>query len=136
MLLSSSKSLENEPGLLLANTVAELSITHTLPVLLVNTTCKTLSLRRGTPVAKVQAINCSHVSSVDKTQIDLPIRRIKGNSSYSKDFSSVDAPDEYKEQVINLLTKNSDLFTDTDAELSHTDTVKMKKDTGIIHTLL
>ena len=37
---------------------------------------------------------------------------------------------EYKDKIEPLIVRNSDLFASKDTELGHTDTVKMKIDTG------
>ena len=48
----------------------------------------------------------------------------------SVDFNQVDVPDEHKSTVIKLLQRNADIFASNDAELGHTDIIKMKIDTG------
>ena len=48
----------------------------------------------------------------------------------SETFNEVDVPYEYRSQIINILKTNADIFAQTDSQLSHTDTVRMKIDTG------
>ena len=45
-------------------------------------------------------------------------------------FECVDVPDKYRQEILDLLKTNADLFAQKDSEPSHTDTVKMKINTG------
>jgi len=47
-----------------------------------------------------------------------------------EDFKEIDVPIEQHTDIVRLLKRNSDLFAKKDADLGHTDTVKMKIDTG------
>ena len=121
--------LGNEPGLLLANSVVNLKSNYKIPVMLVNTTCKTLSLKQGTPIAVIRSLNSVNITTIDKQGIKSPITS-ENIPADDKTFDCVDVPLEHKSQVIKLLQKNRDLFAETDAGLSHTDTVTMKINTG------
>ena len=107
-----------EPGLELEETVTNVGTTGTLPIMLVNKTDKMYRLRRGAVVGKLE-----HISV---------IATVKTTPDQTEDFdpSEVSAPEEYKSVVTELIEKNSDLFAQTDHDLGHTDTVKMKIDTG------
>ena len=127
-----SGALGNEPGLLVTNCVAKLSGNRRISVMLVNTTNKTLSFKQGTPVAHISQLVSSNIQAVDKLSTQDLIRSPKqaGSSKHDHDFDDVDAPSEFKQRIIRLLRRNSDLFAKSDADLSHTDTVRMKLDTG------
>ena len=117
-------SLQSEPGLLMTNTVAKLSRNRRIPLLLINTTNKTLS-KRGTPVARIRSLGVSEIASAIQADKDSQI-----SSKHTNEFNKVDVPLEHKSGIIKLLDKNADLFAKTDADLGHTDTVRMKIDTG------
>ena len=112
----------HEPGLLVTNSISKLRNNRHVPVVLVNTTNKAYTLRKGCPIAKLEQVDLASISSVSQTKTQ------KQNSKL--DFSQVDAPQLVKQQLFELLQSNSDLFAQQDSELSHTDTVKMKIDTG------
>ena len=119
-----SRSLGSEPGLLITNTVAKLSKNRSVPLLLINTTNKTLSIKPGTPIARISPVSVSEITYVHQTD-NIQIGSITDNNEFDK----VSVPSEHRSQVIRLLERNRDLFVKTDAELSHTDTVRMKIDT-------
>ena len=118
-------SLQTEPGLLMTNIVAKLSRNRRIPLLLINTTNKTLSIKRGTPVARIRPLGVSEIASAIQADKDSQI-----SSKHTNEFNKVDVPLEHKSGIIKLLDKNADLFAKTDADLGHTDTVRMKIDTG------
>jgi len=125
-----SGSLSNEPGLLMMDSVSRLRGNRRLYVMLVNTTNKTFSFKQGTPVASIKIINANQVTSVDK----LPNKTEQQIGSIDKadlnKLDNLDVPDKYRNRVMNLIKGNCDLFAQTDAELGHTDTVKMTINTG------
>ena len=123
----------NEPGLLMMNSIAKLSGNHRLPVMLVNTTNKTLSFKSGTPVAYISLIHPTEVMAINKKipgKLSSPEKSGNVNNLDICELDNLSVPPEHKNQVIDLITKNIDLFANTDVELSHTDTVRMKIDTS------
>ena len=113
-----------EPGLMVSNSVAKLTKLRALPIMIVNHTNKTIRVKRGCVIAKIEAIECKQVNSLDS---------IKAQSFRmdKKDWTSdVDVPESYKSTIVTFLEKHQDLFATKDSELGHTDTVKMKLDTG------
>lgn len=56
--------------------------------------------------------------------------KVQASEGHLETFENVDVPEEYKEKVLSLLQGNADLFAQKDSQLSHTNTVKMKIDTG------
>ena len=61
-----SSLVSNEPGLILTYSVAKLSENKCIHVLLVNTTNKTLSFNKGTPMASVKQVDSADINSVGK----------------------------------------------------------------------
>ena len=123
----------NEPGFLMMNSIAKLSGNHRLPVMLVNTTNKTLSFKSGTPVAYISLIHPTEVMAIDKKfpgKSSSPEKSGNVNNLDICELDNLSVPREHKNEVIDLITKNVDLFANTDVQLSHTDTVRMKIDTG------
>ncbi|MCG8033371.1 MAG: DDE-type integrase/transposase/recombinase [Candidatus Thiodiazotropha taylori] len=116
--------LGHEPGLMVTNSVAKMSGNRFIPVLLVNSTNKTYTVKKGCPIAKVELVQGQTISLVDQC------KKTSDTCQASEHFKDTDVPEEYRSDVINLLKANSDLFAQKDSELSHTDTVKMKIDTG------
>jgi hypothetical protein len=90
-------------------------------VLIANTTNKTIKLKRGCivgkvePVKQVSAINFNNLTTTEeRTEVE----------------EEIIVPEEHREEVTQLIRENPDLFASSDLDLSQTDTVKMKVDTG------
>ena len=114
----------SEPGLMVSNSVAKLNNGRTIPIMVVNNTNRTVKLSRGCVIAKMEAINQKQVNSLDS---------IKGKAALpdKTDWASdIEVPEKYQQQVGRFLKKHHDLFAAKDSDLGHTDTVKMKIDTG------
>ena len=118
--------LGKEPGLLMTNCISKLPDNRRLPMLLINSTNKTITIKRGTPVAKISPISANEISFVKQEFRETP--QLYGNKD--NEFDNLDVCPEHKQLITNLLKKNSDLFAKTDKEPSHTDTVRMKINTG------
>ena len=116
--------LGHEPGLMVTNSVAKMSGNRFIPVLVVNSTNKTYTIKKGCPIAKVEQVQGQTIMEVSQCTN-------KANTHQTHEtFEDVEVPEKYRSDVINLLKVNADLFADKDSDLSHTDTVKMKLDTG------
>jgi hypothetical protein len=123
--------ITSEPGLLVCNTVVELHQARTVPIMIVNQTNKTFRLRRGEVLATAE-------SMLEQNLVDFKreVGQVKNSemgqtkNSLNIDPKDISAPPEYQERVTKLIYNNSDVFAATDAELDHTDTVKMRIDTG------
>ena len=57
-------------------------------------------------------------------------KRQTGQTETSYWTAEVDVPENYKSTMINFLKIRRDIFAAKDSELGHTDTVKIKLDTG------
>ena len=109
---------------MVSNSVAKLNNGRTIPIMVVNNTNRTVKLSRGCVIAKMEAINQKQVNSLDS---------IKGKAALpdKTDWASdIEVPEKYQQQVGRFLKKHHDLFAAKDSDLGHTDTVKMKIDTG------
>ena len=95
-----------------------------IPVLVVNSTNKTYTIKKGCPIAKVEQVQGQTIMEVSQCTN-------KANTRQTHETcEDVEVPEKYRSDVINLLKVNADLFAEIDSDLSHTDTVKMKLDTG------
>ena len=116
--------ISSEPGLMVSNSVARLSKGRAIPIMVVNNTNRTLQLSRGCVVAKVETIGKGNIRSINTV-----MKNAKSNTHIDWN-SDVDVPGEHKAIVVNFLKRHRDLFATKDSELGHTDTVKMKIETG------
>ena len=114
-----------EPGLMIANIIVKPNRTGKFPVMIVNNTNKTLKLKKGCVIGKVQS-----VTEANLTEIRDKISKDKNQFSDKINKSEISVPPEYNDRVTELIFQNEDIFATTDADLGHTDTVKMKIDTG------
>ena len=116
--------LSMAPGLLLQKSVVKVNTGRTFPVLISNRTSRTFKVKRGSVIGKLERLKEENiVTSVRETGEE------KGQAGGDwLDDPSV--PGDFEGGVKKLVTENRDLFAQTDAELGHTDTVKMKLDTG------
>ena len=121
-------SIENgyvgtEPGLMIANIIVKPNKTGRFPVMIINNTNKTLKLKKGCVIGKVQS-----VTEANLTEIKDQMSKNKFTDKISR--SEISVPSEHSDEVTALIFKNADIFAASDADLGHTDTVKMKIDTG------
>lgn len=115
--------VNQEPGLMVSNSVSKIGRKRKFPVLICNNTNKRMKLNRGNVVAKIEDIEGDCV----------PLTEAIHSSTLEGDKQSLDLtsiPEEHREQLEKLLEKNSDLFAATDLELGRTEAITMKIDTG------
>ena len=116
--------LSMEPGLQLQKSVVEVKAGRTFAALISNRTSKTFRVKRGSVIGKLERLKEENiVNSVRETGEE----KGKAGDDWLDDLS---VPGDFEGGVKKLVTENRDLFAQTDAELGHTDTVKMKLDTG------
>ena len=115
--------VHREPGLQVVDSVSRLRKDRSIPILVTNNTNKFIKIFRHGVLAKVESLvnqNMAEVSSV-----------MKGQKFDSKvDLKDLHVSEEFRDKIEPLIVRNSDLFASKDTELGHTDTVKMKIDTG------
>ena len=88
-----------------------------------NSTCKFIRIRRHGPIAKVEQLTGQGLAEVNSV--------FKGQKFDSTmDLKDLHVADKYRDNIEPLILRNSDLFASKDTELGHTDTVRMKIDTG------
>ncbi|MCG8078877.1 MAG: DDE-type integrase/transposase/recombinase [Candidatus Thiodiazotropha taylori] len=117
--------LSYEPGLMVSNSVCKLNGNRFIPVLVVNNTNKTFTIRKGCPLAKIEQVQGQTIMSVND------VSKLQASEGHLVEtFEDLDVPEKHKKRVLDLILRNKDLFANKDSELSHTDTVKMKIDTG------
>ena len=109
---------------MVTNSVAKMSGNWFIPVLAVNSTNKTYTIKKGCPIAKVECVQDQTIMSVDQCTKTLNTRQTH------ETFEEVDVPEKYRSDVLSLLKASTDLFAQKDSKLSHTDIDKKKIDTG------
>ena len=116
--------LSMEPGLPLQKSVVEVKAGGTFAALISNRTSKTFMVKRGSVIGKLERLKEENiVNSVRETG------EVKGKAGDDW-LDDLSVPGDFEGDVKKLVTENRDLFAQTEAELGHTDTVKMKLDTG------
>ena len=112
-----------EPGLEVVDSVSRLGKDRSIPILVTNSTGKFIRIRRHGPIAKVEQLKGQGLAEVNSV--------IKGQKFDSTmDLKDLHVADKYRDNIEPLILRNSDLFASKDTELGHTDTVRMKIDTG------
>ena len=112
-----------EPGLEEVDSVSRLGKDRSIPILVTNSTGKFIRIRRHGPIAKVEQLTGQGLAEVNSV--------IKGQKFDSTmDLKDLHVADKYRGNIEPLILRNSDLFASKDTELGHTDTVRMKIDTG------
>ena len=112
--------IANEPGLMVTNSIGKLNKARKIPVLIVNNTNKTINLRRGSVVGKVTLVKSGEIASVSKSN----------DNEETSNFPYINVPPEHRDVILRLVDDNSDIFASKDSDLGHTETIKMKIDTG------
>ena len=111
-----------EPGIKVYECGVTVNKRGEYPLLVANETNKTYKIRRGcvlgevSPVNKVESVNFGKMSHSGE------------KASWTE--ADVRAPDQWKKKVVQMVKDNQDLFAHSDMDLSKTETVTMKIDTG------
>ena len=108
-------------GVSVANAVIKKNSERRLPLVIVNNTNQTVTLKEGCPVARIY--KTGSINAISPTN-----GSAKGATN--EELEQVGAPEEFRRVVDNVLKKNRDLFVTRDKDLGRTDTVKMRIDTG------
>ena len=112
--------LTQETGVMLGNTITSNKNHNKHPIYICNNTNKTITLRKGCVVGRADFVNSKDISSVNAN-----------NEKLKKlDLNEIICNPEFKGEIIELLSKNEDIFAISDADLGKTDLVQMKVDTG------
>jgi len=116
--------IAKEPGLMVANSVVQLSKCKTVPLAIVNNTGKTMTLNKGNVIARFEAISEEHDISA--------VAEVSSSTSNKKEHvSKLNSPHGESEEVAldELLHRHRDLFAEADTEVGRTNILKMKIDT-------
>lgn len=113
--------INDEPGLFIKDSVDRVRKTRKVSILVVIRSNKAYALTRGFVIGKAIFANKSEINNINLSN---------NNSSYLDDFKEIDMPEEYKSCVLDIVLANKDLFAKHDIELGHTETVKIKIETG------
>ena len=116
--------ISNEPGVMVSSSITKTTTNRKVPVFIVNNTNKTLQLKRGSIIGKVGPLSHKNVHDINNIKSDRP------EHTGSDSTNDLSVPTENLEVIQNLLAENRDLFAEKDIDLSHTETVRMKIDTG------
>ena len=110
---------------MIANIIVKPNRTRKFPVMIVNNTNKTLKLKKGCVIGKVLSVTEANLTEIRDT-----LSKDKNQFSDKINKSEISVPLEYNDRETELIFQNEDIFAATDADLGHTDTVKMKIDIG------
>ena len=126
-----TNTLVNEPGLLIPNPIGKSVQNRRIPVMVVNSTNKFISLKKGLPLVSIKPFNSSEISSIQNGKIQSENKQSPNLDV--EQFENIDVSPELKHTILPILKKKkktADLFASTDAQLGHSKTIKMKTDTG------
>ena len=113
-----------EPGLQLQKSVVEVRSGKTFPVSISNRTNRFFRVKRGSVIGKIEKLKEENIVATVQSGEE---QKEKARGDWLDDLS---VPEALGGGVRKLVLENKDLFAQTDAELGHTDTVRMKLDTG------
>ena len=116
--------LSAEPGFLVTNSVVTQNKSRKYSVLLVNSTKKTLKVKRGRVVGRAESVQEAREFLV----VAVAQGPTKGKSKF--DLSEVDALEDVKSRVVKLVNDNAHLFASSDLDLGQTQTVACNEETG------
>lgn len=125
--------IADEPGLIVERTLTKIRNRNNVPVLITNTTKKSVTLPRGKVVGRLERLTAEETATIRE------VKMTKGETK-SRSWASDDT-EEWVEQEMNvdphhhdvikgLILQDVDLFARTDSDLGVTQTVSMKIDTG------
>lgn len=115
----------DQPGLMVANSVVKLGKSRQVPVLIVNNSNKTHKLKRNCIIGQVEQVSEENV--VTATSDDKNSDRCYTPSDI---YQELNCPEAHRREVADILMRNSELLAKRDSDLTQTDTVTMKIDTG------
>lgn len=115
--------ISKQPGLKVINCVTTMAKNRTVALLIVNETNRHFKIYRHGLLARVSPVNESNI--INTCSI------INNGSTDDKlNLKDLNVSEQYRSRIEKLILKNENLFASKDSELGHTDTVKMKVDTG------
>ena len=114
--------IKQEPGLMVANSIARAKRHRKVPLFVCNNTNKTIRLNKGNVIARIEEVNGD----------PLPAKESVEACALLDDVSTDEArvPEQHRASLTRLLEDNADLFAKSDTDLGRTDAIKIKIDTG------
>ena len=88
--------ITKEPGLLMTNAVSRMFGNRCVSIMVVNSTNKMMTLRKGCPIAKIEQVNNMDIFEANQCNVKTPASETK------IDFDTVDAPSQHKPRLIKL----------------------------------
>ena len=114
--------ISSEPGLEVCKSISKVTNSRKFPVMIINNTNDFFKLKRGEVVGKGGCLSDQDIKTFNINEIN-----VQDKCNFLTDLN---VPDEFRPDIERLVVDNRDLFAQNDCELGHTDTVKMKIDTG------
>jgi len=106
--------ISSQSGVMIGNSVVNMSAKNRYPVMIINNTSKTIALKKGCVIGKLSPINEQNVVELKNS--------INNVTNIKQDIlKDLNAPAEHKDKIKELINKNKDVFASKDSELGHTD---------------
>ena len=121
--------VSDEPAIRIENSVGKMKMRTNIPVLMMNSSDKTITIKRGFVIGNIDPLTeeeAASISTVDKLQTG----EKEEKSKIEVIEETIKVGQDHREKVMGLVKQNVDLFAQNDCELGHTKTVTMKIDTG------
>ena len=115
--------IQDEPGLHIRESINTAKTPHKIPVMIINETNKCYRLKRGSVIGKARSLDTCEINNVEPMEVDEP-------EEPQDDLKEIQVPLQHRRNITTLIQQNKDLFAKKDTDLGHTDTVKMRIDTG------
>ena len=101
-----------EPGVLVSNSVVEIKKNRKLPLFIVNSTTKTIHLKKNFVIANAEKVDIKEINHVEQTKTER--NNLKDNPD--EWLSKINCPEEHTAQIRKLLKQNRDVFDLSDFE--------------------
>lgn len=99
--------ISNEPGILIPNTVVEITKSRTVPLLIVNSTNKIVHLKKNCIIAKAKKINeINAVQEVNSARYDNSRKNRQQTKPPENWVKEIKCSKEHKDKIEPLLLKN------------------------------
>ena len=118
-----SSFMNNRPELSIIDTVVNLDKRREVQIMIVNDSGQHLSIRPGVTVGQLE--NCDLIQTVNNVNE----KTIDGKKSFEEVKSLINAPEDKKQMIAELLYKNYDIMAFSESELKETDLVQMRIET-------
>ena len=116
----------SEPGVLVSNSLVNVKKNRKLPLFIVNSTTKTIRLKKNCIVAKAEKVQINEINHVEQSNLT-PSNSKKNNQVNNSNewLNNIYCPEKHTSEIRETLQRNRDVFALNDLELTQTDTVTM-----------